>query len=137
MDDDELAVRFGATLRRLRKAAGQTQRSLGVLIGVDQTMLSQWESGTAIPTLPRVVQLEGALGLAPGSLLVGAGLVEAPRPETDPLNCCGDALFWCPTSGEMECRIHGGYKQCCDQGDRHLPIAVFEDLLGRLGRRDE
>lgn len=30
------------------------------------------------------------------------------------LSCCCDRVYMCPTSGEFECPLHGGFDVCCD-----------------------
>lgn len=30
--------------------------------------------------------------------------------------------WYCPTSGEVECGVHGGFDVCCDRTDLHQPI---------------
>ncbi|MFF0822493.1 hypothetical protein ACFYUR_19190 [Micromonospora haikouensis] len=29
--------------------------------------------------------------------------------------------WFCPTTGEVECGVHGGFAACCDRPDLHLP----------------
>lgn len=41
-----------------------------------------------------------------------------PEPTRGPkvLACC-DQMYVCPTSGEEECTVHGGFDRCCDNPD--------------------
>ncbi|MER7331786.1 MULTISPECIES: hypothetical protein [unclassified Micromonospora] len=32
--------------------------------------------------------------------------------------------WFCPTSGEVECGVHGGFDVCCNRIDLHQPITV-------------
>ncbi|MFJ1539210.1 hypothetical protein ACIODS_11775 [Micromonospora chalcea] len=32
--------------------------------------------------------------------------------------------WFCPTSGEVECGVHGGFDVCCDRYDLHQPSEV-------------
>jgi hypothetical protein len=49
----------------------------------------------------------------------------------DPMLCCGDALFWCPTVEQVECSIHGGFSVCCAHPERHITIpTVMEQVIG-------
>lgn len=29
-------------------------------------------------------------------------------------DCCCDRVYLCPTTGEMECPLHGGFDICCN-----------------------
>ena len=53
---------FGQWLKAARKEAGLSQTKLGVLIGVSQVKVSQWETGKAEPTDEQVRMLQEALG---------------------------------------------------------------------------
>lgn len=38
------------------------------------------------------------------------------------LNDCGcPDVYYCVTSGEIECPRHSGFDVCCDRVDEHLP----------------
>lgn len=30
--------------------------------------------------------------------------------------------WYCPTSGDIECGVHGGFDVCCDRPDLHQPV---------------
>lgn len=49
-------------LREIRKRCGITQMQLAEIIGVDQSTISQWETGHALPSLKIAVKLANALG---------------------------------------------------------------------------
>ena len=73
-DTVRLAASLGHQLRLARKAHGLSQGQLGrACDDADQTTVSNWEKGS-IP-LERIVQVEDALRLPPGTLLVRAGYV--------------------------------------------------------------
>lgn len=62
------------TLRDAREKRGWTQEQLEQESGVAQTTISRIESGdTANPSYGTVRSLEVALGLRPGSLILGTG----------------------------------------------------------------
>ena len=65
-DDQKAAFRRG--LRRARERRNVSQRALSRLAGVSHSAVSQWESGRALPEPVKVVLLERALELEPGSL---------------------------------------------------------------------
>jgi transcriptional regulator with XRE-family HTH domain len=66
-------AQFGATLRRLREAAGLTQEQLGARCGMDLSAVSRLERGHRNPRLSTLVRLAGALGVPPAALLDDVG----------------------------------------------------------------
>ena len=63
--------RFGANLRRSRRAAGLTQEALWESSGVNMTEISRIENGQKDPQLTTIVRLAVGLGIPPGELLGG------------------------------------------------------------------
>lgn len=61
------AAGFGAALKLARKAKRQSQEELGVVS--DRTYVSKLERGLKSPTLNKVEDLSGALGIHPLTLL--------------------------------------------------------------------
>jgi transcriptional regulator with XRE-family HTH domain len=49
--DDQLQQRFGARLRKLREATGESQEAFGLRCGLDRTYVSGIERGRSNPTL--------------------------------------------------------------------------------------
>ena len=43
--------------------------------------------------------------------------------QTDSAATCCERVYFCPTSGETECPVHGGFDACCDRPDLHRPVA--------------
>ena len=80
---EKLAVALGAAIRRARRNHDLTQIQLSALIGVEQTRLSRWELGKVAPDLFERVDLERALGLRTGDLLIDAGLLDLPAQDTE------------------------------------------------------
>jgi transcriptional regulator with XRE-family HTH domain len=64
-----LAQIFGANVRRLRQARGQSLESLADEVGLAYTYVGQIERGTRNPTLAVVEKFAAALGLDPVTLL--------------------------------------------------------------------
>lgn len=62
-------VQFGATVRRLRKAAGLTQEQLGERCQMDLSAVSRLERGHRNPRLDTLVRLADALEVPPAKLL--------------------------------------------------------------------
>ena len=65
--------RFGANLRRSRRAAGLTQEALWDSSGVNMTEISRLENGQKDPQLTTIVRLATGLGIPAGELLAGLG----------------------------------------------------------------
>ena len=65
--------RFGANLRRSRRAAGLTQEALWHASGVNMTEISRIENGQKDPQLTTIVRLATGLGVPAGELLAGLG----------------------------------------------------------------
>ena len=70
----EYLVNLGRAIRTAR--ATRTQAQLGALLSVPQTTISRWEKGLVALDVLQVLEIETALGLEAGSLLVAAGIVE-------------------------------------------------------------
>jgi hypothetical protein len=45
--------------------------------------------------------------------------------------CCTE-IYWCPTVGEIECGVHGGFDVCCEHPELH---AAPESAISALSRR--
>ena len=65
-------ARFGEALRQAREAAGVSQTDLAGLLSQSQTVISGWEQGVAVPSPPRVFELEGELKISPGRRSAGS-----------------------------------------------------------------
>jgi transcriptional regulator with XRE-family HTH domain len=63
-------------IRDAKQHAGLSQSEIGRRIGVDQTVVSTWARGAAIPSVERILALDRLFGLRPGTLLERAGLVQ-------------------------------------------------------------
>jgi transcriptional regulator with XRE-family HTH domain len=62
-------AQFGATVRRLRLAAGLTQEQLGARCKMDLSAVSRLERGERNPRLDTLVRLAEALDVPPAALL--------------------------------------------------------------------
>lgn len=71
-----LAEQLGAALSAVREACEVSQGDLGRRIGKKQTYISEWESGRKTLPLRLIPDIEDALGLAKGTILARAGLVD-------------------------------------------------------------
>ena len=63
------ATHVGAEIRFAREAQDIAASELAAAVGVDARTVHSWESGRVIPSLPRVLRVAWALGIAPSSLL--------------------------------------------------------------------
>lgn len=66
---EELLEQFGALIRQRRLEAGRSQEDLAAAIGITQPSLSQYERGTALPTMRSLLGLVRELGLDLPTLL--------------------------------------------------------------------
>jgi transcriptional regulator with XRE-family HTH domain len=62
-------VKFGDTVRRLRKAAGLSQEALAERANLNADFLGFIERGDNVPTLTTVLQLARALGVQPSTII--------------------------------------------------------------------
>lgn len=56
-------------LKMYRKSAGLTQQALAKQLHTGQSTVAQWESGERTPPVKRLLDIAGALGVAPSALL--------------------------------------------------------------------
>lgn len=66
---DLSGVTIGQNIRRLREAQSLKQRDLAHRVGVAQSTLCDWESGTTNPRHDRLQPLASALGVGVAELL--------------------------------------------------------------------
>ncbi len=64
---------IGARLRELREERGWTQRDLDSRLGILQSKLSKYESGTHQPSLRTLVRMANLFGVSTDYLLTGTG----------------------------------------------------------------
>jgi len=69
---------LGARLRELREERGWSQRELGNRLGVLQSKLSKYESGTHQPSLRTLVRMASLFAVSTDYLLTGAGTPAPP-----------------------------------------------------------
>ncbi len=67
----EVARRFGANLRRIRKRSGLSQEELGVRAGLHRTAIGLLENGARTPRIDTLVKLSTALDIPPAELIAG------------------------------------------------------------------
>jgi transcriptional regulator with XRE-family HTH domain len=82
-DQRERRAAFGAALTAALTQAGETHEGLARKIGVAQQSVSPWARGESEPRPLRVLAMERALHVAPGSLAIHLGFgppIDAPPP---------------------------------------------------------
>jgi transcriptional regulator with XRE-family HTH domain len=62
-------VKFGDTVRRLRKEAGLSQEALAERANLNADFLGFIERGDNVPTLTTILQLARALGVQPSRII--------------------------------------------------------------------
>ena len=88
---------FGQRLRRLRQERGLSQRDVAGTV-VNPSYISLLESGARVPTLEVVLQIAGALGVAPDELAGMPVLAGLPAHEPRPARAKADASDPAPGS---------------------------------------
>lgn len=63
------ATHVGAEIRFARESQDIAASELAAAVGVDPSAVFAWEAGRVIPSLPRLMRVAWALGIAPSSLL--------------------------------------------------------------------
>ncbi|PRZ07635.1 XRE family transcriptional regulator [Isoptericola sp. CG 20/1183] len=82
MDDPPLPRQIGARLRALRTASGRSLASVAQELGISSSALSQIETGVMKPSVSRLVELVGVLGV-PMSAIFDDVEVVVGRPDDD------------------------------------------------------
>lgn len=59
---------MGEKIKKLREAAGMSQKDLAAQIGVDTSSISLWEHGKTNPSYANICKLAQALNCNPGDL---------------------------------------------------------------------
>ena len=79
----EMPVRLGQRIRKLREEAGYSARELAEMVETSPPYLSRIEHGGSIPKLPLMQLLADALGTELEDLLSAAGYKIRPRNDDD------------------------------------------------------
>jgi transcriptional regulator with XRE-family HTH domain len=77
----EVAERFGENLRRLRRRELLSQEQLAARASLHRTEIGLLEHGERVCRVDTLIQLAGAMGIAPGELLEGIDWVPGPEPR--------------------------------------------------------
>ena len=107
IDKDNSGVRIGQRIKMIREARGMTRTELGMLIGLDQNRIQQYENGRRKPKLPLLKKIAEALGVSMIALM---------EPTFEDHICTMHALF--QMEEKLDIRVtekDGGY--CLQFGD--------------------
>lgn len=85
MDKKEFQKIVGSRIKKLRKAAGLTQKQLALMCGISQSYLADLEGGRFSPSLQKLSIIANALGVNP-SELVRRGDESEKDPDLDFVN---------------------------------------------------
>lgn len=114
---EEIAAALDAAIR----ASGMKAKVVAERIGISDQTLSRYRKGGIVPSPGRLLQLERALGLTPGSL--GAGTVPAERPG--------------PVIGDRGLTLDALYQQVVAAIDAKAQVSGalrFSEVLGWIER---
>jgi transcriptional regulator with XRE-family HTH domain len=76
-----VAERFGDNLRRIRRREGLSQEELAVRASLHRTEIGKLENTERLPRIDTLIQLAGAMAIAPGELLDGIFWVPGLKPR--------------------------------------------------------
>lgn len=62
-------MNIGRRIRPILKKKGMSQRKLSEIVGVTETMISRWISGSSVPKANHIVYLADALGVSADYIL--------------------------------------------------------------------
>ena len=76
-----VAGHLGENLRRLRRREGLSQEQVAVRASLHRTEVGLLEHGGRVCRVDTLIQLAGAMGVAPGELLDGIDWIPGPEPR--------------------------------------------------------
>lgn len=69
LDEGDLIISIGETIRRMRKDQGMTQEDLAARVGTDISIIGRYERADISMSVVRLVEIAKALGVEPAELL--------------------------------------------------------------------
>ncbi|MEU7978336.1 hypothetical protein AB0B63_07360 [Micromonospora sp. NPDC049081] len=89
---------------------------------MDDSPIRSVSDSTARQIVARAAAMS-ALGRAFTGLADGIRIMERDDDLRDAIHNATPCKMWfCPTSGETECGVHGGFDVCCHRPDLHRPV---------------
>lgn len=108
---------FSQRLSQARKARGMNQETLAHQVGVSRQAVSKWETGDALPDLPRLLALADALEL-PLDDLCGRELPPSPSQPPAPISTPTPESIFLPDSSQS------APPPCPDSGTASIPAQL-------------
>lgn len=91
-------MEYNENIRALRKAKGWTQQQLADEAGVSRQMVTRWENGWNVPSLPYAAKLADLFGVSVAELMTGEAPPEREAPPAKKRDLLGCAIFVCALS---------------------------------------
>jgi transcriptional regulator with XRE-family HTH domain len=83
-EDRQLATHLGSRVRAARELLEMTQEQVAELVDLSAQVYSRLERGKALPSLPTLLRICGALRTTPDKVLVNDGRAAEPRSKPVP-----------------------------------------------------
>lgn len=99
----------GETIRRLREAAGLTQKQLAQKLLISDKTVSKWETARGLPDISLLAPLAGALSVSVAELLSGKCIQNRNRSG----NLMRSRFYVCPVCGNIIHAMGEGSFSCC------------------------
>lgn len=99
----------GETIRRLREAAGLTQKQLAQQLRISDKTVSKWETARGLPDISLLAPLAGALSVSVAELLSGNCIQNRNRSG----NLLRSRFYVCPVCGNIIHAMGEGSYSCC------------------------
>ncbi|MBR4068173.1 MAG: helix-turn-helix domain-containing protein [Clostridia bacterium] len=99
----------GETIRRLREAAGLTQKQLAQQLLISDKTVSKWETSRGLPDVSLLAPLAGALSVSVAELLSGNCIQNRNRSG----NLMRSRFYVCPVCGNIIHAMGEGSYSCC------------------------
>ena len=97
------------TIKRLREAAGLTQKQLAQQLTISDKTVSKWETARGLPDISLLAPLAGALSVSLAELLSGNCIQNTNRGG----NLLRSRFYVCPVCGNIIHAVGAGVYSCC------------------------
>ena len=130
------------TLKDYRARRGFSQTQLGDRIGVTRQAISQWEKGTAVPSIEKLQQLSAVLGVSM-DLLTGknavsppsgggvridhVAMIDVPVLSREVVACCGDGIGMMDITSGAEPGVQIPRSRLHRYDDLRPPYIIYAD----------
>lgn len=100
---------FGPTIKKLREAAGMTQKDLALKLGISDKTISKWETAKGLPDITLIEPLARALNITVSELLSGDQVQNQNRSA----NMLRSKIYVCPVCGNVIHTTGEAVISCC------------------------